>query len=282
MEAKFIIIGGKALTAYIDGEHYILNHDHPSFDIAAMALLSGENEKAKTFMNVDTAIKEFLGKNSVEIVDGSVVYNGEKLNGLLCDRILSAMKEGIDAGPFINFLERLMHNPSNKSKGQLFKFVEKCGFTITPEGKFLGYKAITDDWKDKRSGKYDNSIGNTVSMLRQQVCDDEEIGCGSGLHVGTLEYAMSFSEGNDRVVIVEVDPAYVVSVPKDHNWSKLRCCEYKVVGEFTRKYDEIVCDDFSEEKIERKSIERLDFSRKNREVECCEHCGATLGRCDCS
>lgn len=40
------------------------------------------------------------------------------------------------------------------------------------------------------------------------------------------------AEGGDRIVIVEVDPADVVSVPTDCSCQKVRTCRYTVVDEF--------------------------------------------------
>ena len=51
-------------------------------------------------------------------------------------------------------------------------------------------------------------------------------------HVGSLEYATTFGSSDRIVVIVEVDPADIVSVPSDCEFQKLRTCRYKVVGKY--------------------------------------------------
>ena len=55
-----------------------------------------------------------------------------------------------------------------------------------------------------------------------------------GLHAGALNYVASYGsvESNDRIVIVKINPADVVSVPSDCNCEKLRTCRYEVVGEY--------------------------------------------------
>jgi hypothetical protein len=39
-------------------------------------------------------------------------------------------------------------------------------------------------------------------------------------------------ENGDKIVIVKINPADVVSVPSDCNYEKLRTCRYEVVGEY--------------------------------------------------
>lgn len=54
-----------------------------------------------------------------------------------------------------------------------------------------------------------------------------------GLHVGTWQYASTFSE---RTLEVEVHPRDVVSVP-NYDKNKMRVCRYKVVKELTKRYE---------------------------------------------
>ena len=116
---------------------------------------------------------------------------------------------------------------------------------LTPDGNFLAYKSVREDFTDWHSGKFDNNVGNTLEMTRNSVCDDANIGCSDGFHAGSLEYARDFgSSGN--LMIVEIDPSDVVSVPTDCNCQKLRTCKYKVVSLFERKLEEPLCDDYGD------------------------------------
>ena len=67
-------------------------------------------------------------------------------------------------------------------------------------------------------------------MPRSEVDENPDNHCSSGFHVGAWEYASSFGE---RVVLVEVDPADVVSVPNDYNAQKCRVTKYKVLSDLT-------------------------------------------------
>ena len=81
-------------------------------------------------------------------------------------------------------------------------------------------------------------------MARNNVCDDAEIGCSYGFLAGSLEYAQSFGGDQAHVVVVEIDPADVVSVPKDCDCQKLRTASYKVVGVYSRALEEPVVDEY--------------------------------------
>jgi hypothetical protein len=105
---------------------------------------------------------------------------------------------------------------------------------LTPTGNFLAYKSVKENYKDWYSGNFSNTVGSEHTMARNDVCDDPDLGCSYGFHVGTLAYATEFNRGSNRLMIVEVDPSDVVSVPHDCQNQKLRTAKYKVVGEFEK------------------------------------------------
>ena len=126
---------------------------------------------------------------------------------------------------------------------------------ITPDGNFLAYKGVQTDYYSFTSGsinvlsgkvdngKIYNGIGEYILVSRNQVCDDKEIGCSSGLHAGSVKYATEFGS-RGKVVIVEINPCDVVSIPTDCNCEKLRTCAYKVVGEYDVPLDNNYCDKY--------------------------------------
>jgi hypothetical protein len=76
------------------------------------------------------------------------------------------------------------------------------------------------------SGAIPNGVGAVVEMPRGEVQHDPSVGCHTGLHAGTHDYASNFSQG--KVLLVEINPRDVVSVPTDCNWQKIRTCRYTV------------------------------------------------------
>lgn len=79
-----------------------------------------------------------------------------------------------------------------------------------------------------------NSPGNTVSMPRYQVDSNRYNTCSVGLHFCSREYLPAFGCGDgEKVVLVKVNPADVVSIPVDYNNAKGRTWKYEVVSEVT-------------------------------------------------
>jgi len=283
-ELKYMLIGGKSLAVIVDGEAKVIPAESANFRMIAVALLSEEWDEVRKLISNSKSIEDYLPREGVEIKDGKVYWNCEELDGLIVEHIQEAMASGIDAKHLIRFLEKVQQNPGTRSREQLYTFLHAVGLAITPEGNFLAYKAIRNDWKDKHSGRIDNSIGRTVSMLREDVDDDPDRTCSHGLHVGAWDYVRNyFHGGDDRVVLVEVNPADVVAVPHDYHGQKCRCCQYKVIGETTSEFEKHFVDDFSDEKFDSDmpSDEDLGLVNYDNVEDICEECGEPVDQCCC-
>jgi hypothetical protein len=114
----------------------------------------------------------------------------------------------------------------------LYTFLEHRALPITDNGNFLAYKAVREDYTDKYTGKFLNTIDAVLEMPRNKVDDDKNVGCSYGFHAGTVEYAKDFMGREGHLMIVEINPADVVSIPTDCQFQKLRTSKYKVVGEY--------------------------------------------------
>jgi hypothetical protein len=79
----------------------------------------------------------------------------------------------------------------------------------------------------------DNSVGKIVEMERNEVDDNKDRTCSSGLHFCSLGYLSHF--GGERIMIVKINPRDVVSIPSDYNDTKGRACRYEVVGELNKE-----------------------------------------------
>jgi hypothetical protein len=140
------------------------------------------------------------------------------------------MSEGVMYKRLIRFLDKLMQNPSRRAVSELYRFLEHKNMPITPEGDFIAYKGVNSNFTDRHTGKFDNSVGQTLEMSRNTVCDDANIGCSEGFHAGSYEYANGYASGGGHLLAVQIDPSDVVSVPHDCDCQKLRTAKYKVVG----------------------------------------------------
>ena len=200
-----------------------------------------ENEKLDDQTKIDKFLhivdrgariaKEIDGELKVE--DNRFKLDGEYLPSLFCERLLKF--EGTEVAKYlINMWKNLRNNPSERSRLELLAFLEKYQMAITPDGCFIAYKYVTDNFKDAHSGKFDNSPGKEVSMAREDVNADSNQTCSYGLHVAAFEYANS--SGNRTVVAVKVNPADVVSIPFDYNGQKMRVCRYFVIEQITGEY----------------------------------------------
>ena len=250
------ILTPNSISVTMESETYVIRDDHPNYKVAREALLNEDWGSVRTAMDIPAAILEHSEGNIVYRY-GNLWYGdmSHRIHNVVTDRILTLIKSGGNFKPLMRFLDRLMENPSRRSVEQLYTFLRHKNMPFTPDGKFLAYKSIRTDWTDHYSGKFSNRIGDANSMPRNTVCDDSDIGCSYGFHAGSLEYAQSFGAGNSHVVVVEIDPADVVSVPKDCDCQKLRTTSYKVVGVFSKALEEPVVDTYFEGKYDHETGE---------------------------
>jgi len=223
------ILTDNSLTVVINGKAMTMASDHPSWELAKQALTDGLVEELDSLFDVAKAVPAYSDGN-IEVKNGQVLYNGEEIHNHCVDRLLHFMRENLPYQPLVAFLGKLLENPSRRATGELYGFLEHKNMPLTPEGNFLAYKGVMSDFSDFYSGKFDNSVGSTLEMRRNGVCDDANMGCSSGFHAGSYEYAKGYASGGGHLMVVEIDPRDVVSVPHDCECQKLRTAKYKVVG----------------------------------------------------
>lgn len=231
------IITPNSITFMTDGKVYSIQSSHPSFADIKEALNINDFEKAAALTNIETSFVQWSNNNFA--IEGNKVYKllpeKTELPRVLSERIFAMFQENTNFNYLLNFFDRLANNPSFNSVQSLYSFLEHKNIPITEDGHFLAYKAIRQDWLDIYSGTISNHIGATPKMIRSNVDDNPNHHCSKGLHVGSLEYVRWYGgdSGTNRVVIVKVDPADVVSVPLDHECQKVRCTGYTVLQEYT-------------------------------------------------
>lgn len=233
------------ITVLARGRPYVLARNSPQATLVLEAVRTqlSEDELLRR-LNLQECVNTYTCGRIQLTEDGGGTYthdNGTKeaLHPVLAKRLLDCMKTRTPAAILLKFVDRLMKNPSPRAREQLYPFLAYGNMPITPEGTLLAYKAIRHDWTDKHTGKFSNRIGNVLVMNRKHVDDDPSRGCSYGFHVGTLEYVRNFARcygepDGDRIIIVEVDPADVVSVPLDCENQKIRTCRYKVIRLYTK------------------------------------------------
>lgn len=229
------IMQGDNVTLVIDGEPYTINKTHLTYNKVIDAIKQNLWDTVKELINPTKAIITY-SKGNISIVNNELFWRGNPFHNSLTMRMVQMLQEEFDIEPMVNFMNNLMKNPSKRAVDELYGFLEKNSLPITPDGCFLAYKRVRDDYKDCHTGTMDNSVGKVVEMERNQVDDNRDNTCSSGLHFCSHSYLNSF--GGERTVIVKIDPADVVSIPSDYNDAKGRTCRYEVIGEVPRNPDD--------------------------------------------
>ena len=233
---------------------YTLNRTHNNYDDVIDAIRNNDEAAIHELCNMSKSIENFA-EGKVRVDNGHVYYGCLLLEGIVVDRILGFIKHKLPVQPLLRFINKLYENPSSRAINELYKFLEHKNMPITPSGNFLAYKGVQTDYFSKSSGiievirgkvvngKIYNGIGEEIEVKRNQVCDDKDIGCSKGLHAGSVKYATDFGQCG-KVVVVEINPSDVVSIPTDYECQKLRACAYKVVGEFEVPLNDNYCDTY--------------------------------------
>jgi len=227
------IITNDQITLFIEGEMITIPRSHIKFDEIRDVLLNEEPtpwDYIRELADV-TAVVNVWGGGKIVVCDGVLQYEGRIIRNTLANKIVQGIREGNNVTPFVNFMENLMANPSKQSIDELYLFLEKANLPITEDGHFLAYKNVTNNYRDRHSGTFDNSIGSVCSVPRQSVDDDRRNTCSYGLHFCALSYLREMWGFEGHTMIVKINPADVVSIPYDYENAKGRTSRYEVIGE---------------------------------------------------
>ena len=221
------------ITVVLDGKSYSINAGSKLFTNALEAFKVNDWDAFISFVNPELRLKRLYAKyEGIEVKDGNLYVFDEPVHSTIATRVLSFLEAGLDCVHLFKFILKLNLNPSKRAVDELYTFLEHRALPITDNGNFLAYKAVREDYLDKYSGKFINTIDAVLEMPRNKVDDDKNVGCSYGFHAGTIEYAKQFSGGCGHIMLVEINPSDVVSIPTDCEFQKLRTCKYKVVGEY--------------------------------------------------
>jgi acyl carrier protein len=233
------------LTVIRDNGAEILTarNDHPRWNEIVEAYKTRNEDRLTTLLSLKAVVEEYsVGQLTINAT--GVLFRGHPLHSVDASRVMAFLRDGLPYKPIANYIARKFANPSARAITELYSFLEHKNMPITDEGKIIAYKGVQDDFfsvmgntttvvlqgEVNSGGHIRNVVGATIEIERSSCDDDFRNGCSFGLHAGSLSYAKGWGK---RVVLVEIDPADVVSVPEDCNCQKLRCCKYRVLGEYT-------------------------------------------------
>jgi hypothetical protein len=254
---KFSIISDgvtHTVSVYIDGRddpYKIQSNDSAFVNSIAERVIAGDDTVLDLF-NTGSAINSRLVdqklSDRISVSDGELLFDGDVVDDAIADQIIGFLEDDVDDWyPLVLFLEKLYANQSESVRKGLYTWISQQKLTITEDGNFLGFKGLNNNYTSihagpgvvngvKTSGNLDNTPGNVIEVARSYVDDNEYAYCSTGLHVGTRQYATGFARG--KVVVCEVDPRNVVSVPYDGH-EKIRTSKYTVVEDAADDYNRV-------------------------------------------
>ena len=222
------LIQGDNVVVVIDNKPHTINKTHITYQKVVDAIKAGDWELVKESIEPKKVVLDY-GNGNVSIQGETLFWKGKELHTTLAVKMIDMLKEGFPIEPMVHFMDNLYQNPSKRAVDELYGFLEKGNLPITPDGHFLAYKKVRDNYLDVHSGTMDNSVGQIVEMERFNVDDNKDNTCSTGLHFCSKDYLNNF--GGERTVIVKINPRDVVSIPSDYNATKGRACRYEVIGE---------------------------------------------------
>jgi hypothetical protein len=251
----FYLYQGDNLAITVDGETFTVNATtNRNFDEIVEALENEDYDTVIELANPGRAIQTYYsqsGDSELEIFGNKVTINGRALNPAMESRLLDMHEARLPLKPLVSFLEKVKENPSYSARQELFLFLDGNELPLTQDGNFMAYKSvnrwnpgssITEDDEGRPFAEGDfMSIGTSnVNGLptryrlgdeprrdRGEVDDDRRNTCSNGLHFASLGYASSWT-GHDAVLLLQINPADVVSIPQDYGNQKGRACAFTV------------------------------------------------------
>jgi hypothetical protein len=229
-------------TVFHNGSH-TFTKEHIAYKHLIDAMKEDNIEKFLQYIDQRKSVFTWSNGN-LKIVGDDFFYKEELLHGSLVEAMLAVIKNGDPCEKFVRFIEKIGENPSLQSVNEFLTWLGHKSFIILDNGNFLGYKSVkvwagnpikdarrrnvkSGDYVDWHSSKFRNNVGDLNYMARDSVHQDKNVACSTGFHIGTLDFAQNFC-GGANIVLCEVDPKNVVSVPIDSNNQKVRVCRYKV------------------------------------------------------
>lgn len=284
---------GANISVFVPGENPQVAHSsHPNFDSILNGVFANDPSVIDLFDLALTAANRFDRlSDRVTTANGRLYLDGVEVNNALATQVVRFIKDGVeDWKPLVKFFENVQANPNEHSREQLFTWLNNRDFTINQDGLIVGYKGVCSDGKggyqssssgkaivngEVKTGKIPNPLGAIIEMPRDEVQWDPSVGCHSGLHVGSYDYAKSFAP---ILMEVHVNPRDVVSVPTDSSWAKVRCCRYRVIKVISERYNTPYV-------ISNYADDQNDWSwgedDEDDDSEYCDHCDEYGDDCSC-
>jgi hypothetical protein len=236
-----VTITPKSINLCIGGRMRTLDKSHANFSAVLHSVKVYQTEKdpdlrealirdIMDLVDVPTFIAR-VTEGKVQISEDAVFYDGKKTHDVIAQRLLSMLAEGFDVTPLARFMDKMMLNPYENTRQDLYQWLEVGKLPLCEDGDFLAFKKVRDDYRSYYDGATDNAIGSKPTMDPKS-CDASRYNtCSSGLHFCSFDYLSQYHGDQGRVVVVKINPANVVAIPEDYGTTKGRAWTYEVIDE---------------------------------------------------
>lgn len=222
-----IIITPKAIAISIGDKQRTILKGSGDYPLAQELIIKEKWEELETLITKEL-LAEALGLKVVK--DTAFTSDGHKAHDTLQNKLVQGYQPEILAA----FKSRCDKNVWPEAVNDLLAFLKEKALPITPKGTFLAWKSVDKCYMDHHSKTFDNHPGASPRMKREDCVKDRNNPCGKGFHAGTYGYASTFNS-NQILLVVEICPSAVTSVPLHAGEQKLRCDNYKVLVEYFSK-----------------------------------------------
>lgn len=174
---------------------------------------------------------------ALDITSTAVTHLGKpvqpELASFLLEKFLRNPHDTTAFNAWSKFIASVNNAASNHTVERLFLFLSQNDLYISDCGQYVyAWRVCTNDYKDKYTRTFDNSVGSTCKVATNQVEADPNKACSKGLHIASIDYLKRCYAGSgDRLMIVKVPISAIVSIPYDYEGSKVRVSEFTVVAE---------------------------------------------------
>lgn len=237
--------GRRSLSVFLNGQSLVADEGHPNIDRLVDAVTcDASDEEIQQLFDIRTHLSNQFEAVSERVVirNNHLYFDGQPINNTIAQTVMRFYRRGENFRPLVHFFEKVMTNLDSHVRDQLYDWISDRNLTISSDGDLIAYKGVRRDSEngycsisrgpaivDGRdvNGPVPNNPGSTVEIARNAVDTRSDVGCSTGLHVGTWDYASGF--GNGVVLTTKVNPRDVVSVPTDCSAQKMRVCRYHVL-----------------------------------------------------
>jgi hypothetical protein len=219
---------------------YDISEHEPRFKSVLDLIKKKQFKKLPNYISNENIFKDTVNKNELfELRDHILYIENQPVPDMLGKEIIKRYHSQKDLVPLLKFWDSLKKNTDEQTIADLYSFLNHEGHHILDDGSFVAYRTVNYDFKDIWTKKVQNQVGDTVTLPKDQVDANKRNSAGSGLHVATIQKAISFGSWsvgctNARLLAVKVFPEdVIVGIDPTDSHAYLRTCRYTILQEIT-------------------------------------------------